>query len=134
MSCMTVPDNHINALLSWVNHHDNNPTVIFTTHETFDPSDIDDLQRMAEILAAENTRSLNCRYNEEETPPRDIAFSFQLKDRSPVEILKACACYDYNSDQTGLYAQSTAAQIIRAIRTRAIGRLPGYREALWVID
>jgi hypothetical protein len=89
-------------------------------------------QRIAEVLRTANTRSVNVRYDQDEAPiPIAYAPSREVKVLSPVQVLKLCACFDYQCSESPEYPQSEAAQIVTAIRCRMIAKLPGYEEADW---
>ncbi len=51
----------------------------------------------------------------------------------PVEIIKACDCYDYQSCETPDWKDTEAYAIMQMLRKRAIYSLPGYEEAAWEI-
>lgn len=130
MSAFLVNDHHINSLLTYANRERlyfwNN-----TTNQRADFAHVDELQHFAEVLQAENLRSLNARYGDPVLEPSiNFEFVYQLR-LSPVEVIKACDCYDYQACETADYRQTLAADIIDLIRTHAIRALPGYDEADW---
>jgi hypothetical protein len=94
-----------------------------------------DAHEVAAILHAENVRSVNERYRKNEQP----SFTFQpaayrcMDQYSPVEIIKACNCYNYQACETDDYSSTLAKCIIDAIVSKAIRRLPGYEAAEWGI-
>ena len=51
----------------------------------------------------------------------------------PVQVLKACDCYDYQSCETDDYPQSEAKRMIETIKTWAITTLPSYDKAEWAL-
>ena len=86
-------------------------------------------QRVGQILVDENYRSVNYRYQETEQP-----YTYEYKPNpmrvwKPVEIIKACNCYDYQACETEGYKNSEAHDIVHRIRELAILLLPGYDEA-----
>lgn len=91
---------------------------------------------IGQILHAENVRSVNHRYYSHE--PADL---YRFREHPAalrldplalvVQVLKCCACYDYQACETDDYAQTDAARIIQDIRTAAIHALPGYDAAKW---
>lgn len=117
MSAFIVSDNHILSLVSaaqkWM--------------------DIPDPQMIVDILIAENYRSVNHRYRNERGEPHRIVYK-RVPLLSPVVIIKACNCYDYQACETNDYKKSGAAAFIDNIRDLAITKLPGYEEAPWGID
>jgi hypothetical protein len=87
---------------------------------------------IGQILMNQNYRSVNHRYSETEPTPR--FHNYAKKDYTPVEILKACDSYSYQSCETEDWDQTEAFAILQAIRSTAIGNLPGYEKAQWSID
>ena len=143
MSAFVVSHKHINAILSYANSQRFAPCVYWDASK-LNLSDKADLQKAAEILLAENIRSVNHRYPDTIANPQNmpsviseigkpIVFSFEHRRRSPVEIIKACNCYDYQAGESDDYCQTYAARIIDAIRGVAISNLPGYDDAAWEI-
>ena len=83
-------------------------------------------------LVDENYRSVNHRYDEQvETEPFSLMVLHQ--QFTPVEIIKACDCYRYQSCETPDWTETEAYAIMTALRERAIHRLAGYDEAEWNI-
>ncbi|HVV88935.1 MAG TPA: hypothetical protein VHB53_00440 [Solirubrobacterales bacterium] len=61
-------------------------------------------------------------------------FRFEVNRRrtpSPVETLKLCACYRYQSSDAKAWASSEAAAFVDALEHCAIAALPGYDDAPW---
>ena len=50
---------------------------------------------------------------------------------TPVEIIKLCDCYDYQSCETRDWETTEAFAICAALRAAAIDSLPGYEDAPW---
>lgn len=102
----------------------------------------------ANILYAENIRSVQTRYPSdsfEDLPgpcekPEMLNITatevfeqyglapFTLK---PVDILKMCACLDYQSCETDDWRNTLAYRLILRIETAATRQLPGYEDAPW---
>jgi len=88
----------------------------------------------ATILHNENIRSYNYRYQEKDgeaeitVTGRDAVKHSHAK---AVTILKMCDCLEYQSCETPDYQESTAYQLVEAIRKAAIRCLPGYDDAPW---
>lgn len=101
------------------------------------------LDRIGEILLAENLRSLETRYPSGHAElhgdynPASYRFrehpEANRHNREAVigQVLKACAFYDYQSCEAADYEQTDAAHIIREIRGQAIAQLPAYGAASW---
>ena len=79
------------------------------------------------ILLAENRRSVDYRYREDEI--EEVYTHGPSRLRHSVEVLKAIDCYEYQSCETPDWAQSEAHQFCQALRGLLIGQLPGYDEA-----
>ena len=52
---------------------------------------------------------------------------------TPIQVIKACNCFDYQACEVENYEETEAAKIIEAIRAAAIERLQGMEEAEWEI-
>lgn len=83
-------------------------------------------------LLAENRRSVNHRYNEDEF---EAVYEFTAirGTLNPVAILKAISCYEYQSCEHPGWEASEAHAFCEALRSRMIRKLPGYGEAAWEI-
>jgi len=128
MSCFLVSENHINTILTWANA---NIQYQFYGMNNMSFKQIEDLQKMAELLLKENNRSVNYRYNEKNHTP-DITFSF-TKAVKAVQTIKLCDCLTYQSNETKNYYKTEAYNLIKHIRESAIGALPGYEESEWEV-
>jgi hypothetical protein len=53
---------------------------------------------------------------------------------TPVEMLKAIDCLEYQSCETPRWEQSAAHRICQQLRSEAICHLPGYAQASWEFD
>lgn len=83
------------------------------------------------MLWDENYRSVNHRYGESEITPE---YRWQPVRRDPVSVLKAIACYEYQSCEHEGWRSSEARQFCDELRHRMIQFLPGYDEAEWSIQ
>ncbi len=92
----------------------------------------------ARVLYSENIRSLMARYKDAENDPfNEAEFASPLmsqKPLAPVEAIKACDCYDYQSCETDNYKQSVACALVEMVRAVAVSALPGYDKAGWTVD
>lgn len=138
MSAFIVSHDHIDALLTFAKDKrmldrlsylvDRNAAKPLTATE------------IGRVLLAENERSVNYRYREEESHAHEYNFKpfepFALMQfpKKLAWVLKACSCFDYQACETDDYEQSIARKIIRAIEAKAIGCLPGYEDAPWEIN
>jgi hypothetical protein len=89
-------------------------------------------------LLAANVASVCYRY-ERDTPadhidPERYTFRPLNRNRSAVEIIKACDCLAYQCSELPEWVGSEAYQLLNAIRSRAVYCLPGYSDAAWEIS
>lgn len=91
-------------------------------------------RELGELLTEENAKSIAYRYPNE--PKADVQFVpaqpyvFSL---TPVEVLKACDCYEYQACEHPGWERSVAAACVQRIRKDYIKKLAGYDEAAWEI-
>ena len=131
MSAFVVSDKHINSLLSYANKS-NMYMINLPNGSNLYFDNTDELTQMGQILLNENYRSVNFRYNDNDQP---YEFQFEFAPiLSPVEIIKACQCYQYQACETDNYKDSSAYRIVDWIMNNAISNLPGYEQAGWDID
>lgn len=88
-------------------------------------------QLVGQMLLAENYRSVNHRYNENEEVPAYV--HKHAKPLSPVVVLKALACYEHQACEGAEWRTSQAKAFCNALRKCCIEALPGYDEAPWGI-
>lgn len=103
---------------------------------------MNDSDDMMAALAFECWRSVRYRYPDGPLPG-PIAFEDSpvicdgrlrlYKSLTPVQVIKACDCLEYQSCEHPEWEQSEACKLLKAIREAAIGALPGYSEAEWEI-
>jgi len=136
MSAFVLSAKHLNTLITYANvHADHMAWCVQPSGRELCWADCDHLQAAADILRAENERSVNYRYREQ-MPTSTVTFRFVDTRAMPpaVSIVKACNCYDYQTCETPDYYGTDAARIVDAIRHTAIAQLPGYEKADWAID
>lgn len=88
--------------------------------------------RVGAMLLAENMRSVNHRYDEDELE-EPYLFSRLPGTADPVQVLKALDCYEYQACEHAEWPTSEAAQFCDALRRRMIKRLAGYEAAAYEI-
>lgn len=135
MSAFQVPKSHILYLVAAAT----SPTIVRPWHQVSwsDPSgarhmigggDATEAARIANVLAAENARSVDHRYPNGSNGPagRDV---FEPRDMCRVmacdaaQVIRACDCYNYQACETDDYDATEAAAFIRAVRESAVNRL-----------
>ena len=128
MSAFIVSDKHINTLVTFAGRRN---VVAYFGNPLRSWVVAGNEQATAEMLLAENNRSVNDRYKSDE-PLTPIKFEF-TDDLNAISILKAGDCLAYQSCEPLDWEQTTAFAVIKAIRSRAVQELPGYDEAAWAI-
>lgn len=135
MSCFILSDRHISALAQYALSPSRRERVFACMGcATYDPRTGEDYdpQTLGAILQRENVASWNARYPRD---PAEPAFRFvRATELSPVEIIKAVDCYEYQSCEHDGWQKSDAKKIVKAIRKHAIAELPGYEQASWGIE
>ena len=123
MSAFVVPHAHIDALVSWAVHH---RVPLFPAPAT--PASV------AAELFEENCRSVDHRYAE--VNARDYRYTARAgaRELSPVQVLKACNCLEYQSCEHPGWEDSQARANLEVIRAYAVRQLPGYEDADWTLD
>lgn len=83
-----------------------------------------ELQRLAELLIAENYTSVNYRYNENDAPG-PIVYRHEVV--GPAAAHKAARCLDYQSCEHPSWEDSEAFRVVQAVRQSQLdpGDLPG---------
>jgi hypothetical protein len=105
----------------------------------------DESERAAEVanlLWRENIASVSARYPNESRAtlpgpcyenfviePAEFPASFKVIN--PVQVIKACDCYEYQSCEHEAWKTSEAHAFISALRSAAWRALPGYDDAEW---
>lgn len=123
MSCFVVPDFHVNVLVSWAVLH-GAPAFI----EKMGP------RTLAAVLAEANRAAYREWYGEQPEP----AEPYKAPDASalsPVQVVKACDCLEYQCSDWSGWDGSPAQRALARIRDHAVRMaLPGYESADWVLD
>lgn len=118
-----------------------------TTLAMYGARTVGEANEIAQTLFAMNVRAMDTRYEdrwrkdyEDGVPPPPPQITSQLRFRyrlgpppTPVQIIKLCACYDYQACEAREYEGSEAKKWIDRIEYEAISRLPGYEESPWSI-
>ena len=128
MSAFIVSDTHINALVRYASRHNvrafhGNPLAMFQVK--------DNEQAAAELLLAENVKSVNYRYRDNEV--MSITYDRGAPILTAIQAIKAAQCLRYQSCECDDFEESIAFKLIEAIIADAIPRLEGYESAEWGI-
>lgn len=99
---------------------------------------------VGQMLWDENIRSIQYRYPDTkenlDNAPGPCGESFRYSDHrvprnvpfvDPVQVVKACDCFSYQSCETDDWELSEAYTYIEALKRHAMRRLPGSEEAEW---
>jgi hypothetical protein len=124
MSAWIVAKAHIDALLT---------SAIFRSGASFTPTRIENADKIGSMLWAENHKSVNFRYKDKQTAP-PYTFKRRAVPLTPVEVLKAIDCLEYQSCEHKGWKASEAKAWLDQFRAHTIGQLPGYNDAPWGID
>lgn len=133
MSAFICTNKHINTIVSYGVHHDASVYLEGPSGRKYLEFFKKDPVQIFNILTKANVDSVNHRYSECEVPAKDKFKAEAVAFISPVQIIKLCDCFDYQSNEVDNYEDTVAANIIQSIRARAIDNLPGYKDALWSI-
>jgi hypothetical protein len=128
MSAFIVSDTHINALVRYASRHNvrafhGNPLAMFQVK--------DNEQAAAGLLLAENVKSVNYRYRDNEV--MSITYDRGAPILTAIQAIKAAQCLRYQSCECDDFEESVAFKLIEAIIADAIPRLEGYESAEWGI-
>ena len=130
MSCFVVSDKHISAIIGWACRENisagwgSNPG-----RYAYQPA----LEQEAcDILYAANVKSVNARYKENEDTT-GCTYLIDAPHLSPIEVIKAINCLEYQCDEWEEFDGSMAKAILRDIKEAAATKLPGYDTAKWSI-
>jgi len=93
-------------------------------------------QKLANVLNAENYKSYNYRYKEEDTSIPEITIDDVMAYNwggmyKPGEVAKAISCYDYQSCEHPDYEDSDAHAAVQSMRYDLLQQLRGYDTAEW---
>ncbi len=98
---------------------------------------------IGQMLWDENIKSIHARYPDTTEHPENMpgpigenfVFSFRhdSQEINPVQVIKLCHSYSYQSCEHEEWETSEAKGFIEALEHRAIFALPGYDEAEWEI-
>lgn len=128
MSAFICSDKHISAIVKWVSRH--NVSVWFgNPSRKLGPGDE---QELVDILYAENVKSVNYRYNENDATTGCV-YDLGAPELGSVEVIKLVQSLEYQSCEHDEWDTSDAKEILLAMKSAAVSRLPGYESAEWSI-
>jgi len=129
MSAFVVSDSHMNSIVRWACQNNisvwhGNPSTKFSV--------AGNEQQTAELLFAENVKSVNYRYKES-SDTTGIVYDPFAPSLRPIEVIKACDCLAYQSCEDPEWEESLACKLLKEIQRCAITCLSGYGNARWEI-
>lgn len=133
MSAFLCSEKHINTLVAYGVQQDISVYIPGSSGQKYWQQIRKDPDLIVGILTTANVESVNYRYDEDTVLAPVKYESVATAFISPIQIVKLCDCFDYQSCEVDDYEDTTAASIIRTIRNNAISRIPGYDEAEWTI-
>ena len=124
MSAFIVNRTHIAALAAFC-----------TNSQDWAGRSLKDGTRIGNILWDANYRSVNVRYDEDDSAPVFTLHTADLVNMpsDPVVVIKACHCLEYQSCEFEEWPQSEACGILESIVSSACHKLSGYEAAPWGI-
>jgi len=129
MSAFIVNENHIHAIVTAAKMDRDFSYYFNGSRHKCDT--IEEAEKMGQTLINQNYRSVNHRYDEKDVPYKyELSYNTHFK---PIEIIKACQCYIYQSCETDDYKETQAIAIAKGIINSQIHKLPGYDNAAWEI-
>jgi hypothetical protein len=90
-------------------------------------------QETVDLLYAENVKSVNHRYKGHDDTIGAV-YDNTAPNLSALEMIKACQCLAYQSNEHPEWGTSTAKALLDQLQVRAIAKLPGYDAAPWRIE
>lgn len=131
MSAFQCTDEHISALAGYAARHGLCRAV------NPDPRRMTDAEFIGALLHKANLASLHARYGGKADDISEPLFRFDARaaervlHASPVAIIKAAQCFNYQACEVDDYEKTAAAECMRFVISNAIHELPGYNDAAW---
>lgn len=137
MSAFIVPHDHIDALVTYCVSR----RIDFWNHESKTRTDINtcNAEEIGRMLLDENVRSVGYRYggrleDEEKNAAASYCYRPYTQPLSAVQVIKAVQCLEYQCCETDNWEASLTWRICQEIKSRVSSALPGYDDAMWVIE
>ena len=127
MSAWIVTKAHIDALMTAA--LDYGAINGYGTHK----SELDEADKIGAMLWRENHKSVNHRYNEN-IPVPEYHYQRRAVPLTPVEVVKAVHCLEYQSCEHKGWERSKARKFLQILTNAVLHKLPGYEAAPWGID
>lgn len=141
MSAFVVDKRHIDVLVRAAISYDYHGRLYYYHNGSSKEVNHQNADEVGQMLWNANVASVLYRYPHdslESLPGRvdspwlvPYSYDFQTTAITAVEVLKAIACFDYQSCEHPDYEASEAHSFCQALQHHAINALPGYDEAPW---
>jgi hypothetical protein len=123
MSAFIVSYNHINTICNYINRHQ-------ILHKFVTQ---DEAEAIGRLWMAENVKSVNNRYSEDDIEPLYCFSRIDVSHITPIQFIKLLDCLEYQSCEHDDYRESEAYIMLSRYRYGAIGMIEGYQSAAWAI-
>lgn len=137
MSAFLLPDNHINALISFAKDRKNGYTLHTGNEKSYRLNDKATFDALGKLLRDANEASLRERYDrafEEEITENPYTPQFVYTGNLTEEdIISAVDCFHYQSCEYDGYKASDAYFVAEAIKAIAVSALIDGKDKVWVI-
>jgi hypothetical protein len=93
-------------------------------------------EQLGALLSETNAEAMTARYPKH-GPFAPVPHEFTIVPKrklTPVQVLKAAKCYEYQAMELTEWRTSSAKEIIDYLIDAATSRLPGYEAAAWTIE
>jgi hypothetical protein len=131
MSAFIVSEKHIQAIVNYAVFKIKD--VYFANGGKLDLRTPEDRNRLGQILWDANVESVNYRYTDNQ-PYHKFEFRPTSEIMSPVQMIKALRCLNYQSCEIDDWNNRTACRLIESLILGTVRFLPGYEEAEWEIQ
>jgi hypothetical protein len=143
MSAFTVSDKQVSAILQGVYGKTHGGANIWSSQDDpkayhFVLGALETWQEEADILMAENCRSVNWRYRNShhvdyEVFVGHVKLDLKAEALSPLQVLKLIDCLAYQSCETDDWETTEAFKLLNRYRGMMVCKLPGYDDVKWSI-
>ena len=137
MSAYMVDQEHINVMVWAAAHLTEGPVFFYRDAEgetqKLSGMDTETLTRAGQALVDANAASMAANYGEHDHGYQYHYSRPQRTDWTPVDVLNAMRCYEYQAGDAKTYPTSEAARFCESLRHGLICRLPGMDLAPWEI-
>ena len=118
MSAFIMSDDEINTIVSYFidPNHRIDSTPYLKIGESYEYLNADNSNLIAKILMDANVKSVNERYEDDQTPSYEFEYLPQARKRPVGNIIGALDCYEYQSCESNEWDTSNAREIVASLR------------------